>query len=284
MDDPSDRDPEESALLTKKREFLESFFKKGAQLTRDLLRETDHLRRRIVQLEDELAAAGRPAPSQGTLEELLEKLHALEREKQRLLARVETVESESARFADRYGEMEREASDLASLYVAQSQLHASLEVFEVVQVIIEVLLNFVGAQRFALYAVGDDGKLHMLASEGVNPDTLGPVAPGPGVLGSLAAGGEPYLEPDACTLRREPGKQEPTVAFALREGGRVVGAVAVWCFLPQKEALEELDRRMFELLWTGAGCALEAARLAARARGGAGDAGGTVEEYRALIE
>lgn len=279
--DPSD----ESTLVAKKRDFLESFFKKGAEFTRELLRENDKLRTRIVQLEDELVASGHPSPSQQTLDELLARLHALEEERRQLLERFSVAEAAGERFSGRFEQIERENNDLASLFVAQTQLHATLDASEVVQVVMEILLNFVGAQRFAVMLADRAGVLRVFTTEGVDPDTLRPVESGRGIIGTVMASGEPHIENDAATERREPGHAEPTVCFPLAVGDRVIGAVAIWCFLAQKHSLEELDRRIFELLWTGGGRALEAARLASRERqrDPAVDDPGFYEEYRSLL-
>lgn len=282
--DPSD----ESTLVAKKRDFLESFFKKGAEFTRELLRENDKLRRRVVELEDQVAASGHPSPSQQTLDELLARLHALEEERRQLLDRFSATEAAGQRFNGRFEEIERENNDLASLFVAQSQLHASLDASEVIQVMMEILLNFVGAQRFAVLLADRTGVLQVFTTEGVDPDTLRPVELGAGGIGQVLSSGGPHVEDDAPGHRREPGREEPTVCFPLAVGGRVIGAVAIWCFLAQKHQLEELDRRIFELLWNGGGPALEAARLAARERQRQDAAttpsdAGFYEEYRALL-
>lgn len=286
--DPDDAD-NASTLVAKKREFLESFFKKGAEFTRELLRENDRLRRQLLQLEDQLAARGRPEPSQSTLDELLAKLHALEEEKRQLLDRLEEIDETGGRFASRYQEIEAENNDLASLFVAQGQLYASLDVREVVQVMIEILLNFVGAQRFAILLADSAGALRVLATEGIDPDTLGAIVPGDGsgVIAEVAARATLEVNDAAPALRRDPAADDPTVCFSLSVGGRTVGVIALWCFLPQKESLEELDRRIFELLWMGGGRALEAARLASLARGievpVASGPHGTYEQYAALM-
>jgi GAF domain-containing protein len=206
-----DAGDDRESLLTKKKEFFETFFRKGAEITRELLAENDRLRRRIVDLEDEL---------------------------------------------------ERENGDLASLYVAQSQLHASLDSAEVVRVIMEIALNFIGAQRFGIYLVDGGGALKVTAAEGIDPDTLGPVPVGQGAIGAAFAEGKLRIDADAPAARREPGSTEPSVCVPLRFGGRSIGVVAIWCFLRQKDSLNELDRRMFELLADAGGHALEAARLA----------------------
>jgi GAF domain-containing protein len=211
-DDADDRD----SLLSKKKEFFETFFRKGAEITRELLAENDRLRRRIVDLEDEL---------------------------------------------------ERENGDLASLYVAQTQLHASLDGAEVVRVILEIALNFIGAQRFAIYRADGASGLRVLAAEGIDPDTLPPVAAGEGAIGGTFAAGALRIDAEAPVARREPGGADPTVCVPLRCAGKSIGVLAIWCFLRQKQELSELDRRLLELLADGGGHALEAARLAGGASG-----------------
>ena len=70
---------------------------------------------------------------------------------------------ESAYAEDLLKENER----LASLYVAASQLHSTLDPFELQQIIVEILLNFVGAKVFALLAPDDEGMLGPLITEGI---------------------------------------------------------------------------------------------------------------------
>jgi len=277
-------DDDRDSLLSRKKEFFDSFFRKGAELTRELLAETDRLRRRIVGLEAELAAVSQPAPSQETLRELVAKLHQLEEERARLLARLADAEAIGSRFGSRVDDIERENNDLASLYVAQSQLHASLSVAGVVEVILEIGLNFVGAQRFAIYLLDREGDLRVLAAEGIDPDTLPAVAPGEAAIGRAFVTGQLHIDDDAPAARREPGRDQPSVCCPLRAGDQLIGVLAVWCFLRQKDEMTDLDRRLFELIASSGGHALEAARLASRARPpSGGHAGGSHEEYAALM-
>ena len=78
---------------------------------------------------------------------------------------------------------------------------------------------------------------------------------------------------------------DPIVCFPLRQGTRVVGAIAIWGFWIQKEELSELDQRMFQLLATSGGHALEAARLAAHdsEQSPASNGGSPFELYSALL-
>ena len=231
-DDRAD-DEDRDSLVSKKKEFFESFFRKGAEITRELLAENDRLRRRIVDLEDAL---------------------------------------------------ERENGDLASLYVAQTQLHASLDAAEVVRVILEIGLNFIGAQRFAIYLVDRAGRLRALAAEGIDPDTLPPVDPDDsGAIGAAFAGAPLIIDAEAPVVRREPGTSDPSVCCPLRARGKVIGVLAIWCFLRQKQHITDLDRRLLELMSDGGGHALEAARLARQGLQGTGQEPGVHEDYAAML-
>src|SRR2546423_14794903 len=99
-------------LAQSKREFIETFFKRGAEFTEELMRENEKLRYRAVQLEEErriLIARGDPTPGsqQSTLRELVARIESLESERQKILNRYQGVENESRDFLDRYHEIER---------------------------------------------------------------------------------------------------------------------------------------------------------------------------------
>ena len=48
----------ELGLVESKREFIETFFKRGAEFTEELMHENERLRFRVVQLEEERRSAG----------------------------------------------------------------------------------------------------------------------------------------------------------------------------------------------------------------------------------
>src|SRR5437868_4235993 len=166
--------PEAPDLAASKREFIETFFKRGAEFTEELMRENEKLRYRVVQLEEErriLVQRGDPTPgSEGrTLRELVARIESLESERAALNKRYEGVARDSQDFSSRYHEIERENNNLANLYVAAYQLHSTMELREVTQIILEILLNFVGAKTFAIQLVDEErGKLRTLAAEGVD--------------------------------------------------------------------------------------------------------------------
>jgi hypothetical protein len=215
--------PEGHGLLEQKKEFLESFFEKGAQLTRDLLRENERLRHRVIELEDQLRAGAGAAGH----------------DDQRAIDRA---------LAERYAEIERENNALASLFVAQSQLHATLHFDQVAEVILEVLLNFVGARDFALIErIG--GAERIIAAHGRVADS---VREHPAVRAALEQGSR--------RVAGVHGGGEPLVCYPLHSDGAIDGAFVIVSFLPQKDALEDVDHRMFDLISDSGGLALQAAR------------------------
>lgn len=274
---------DDSDLLSKKAEFIDSFFRKGAEFTRDMLEENEKLRRRLIVLEAQMSSAKQTQPSSTTIEELVEKIHSLEEERKQQLARFAEVESIESKLSERYSEIERENSDLASLYVAQSQLFSSLKLTEVVQVLIEILLNFVGSDRFAILLADGAGGLKVLAAEGFTPADMPIFAADQGAIGATMSSLRLHCEPD-IGADREPGADDPFVCIPLVHDGHAIGAIAAWGFLQQKQALVEVDHRIFDMLADSGGRALEASRLAAMAHGAdPGPGRGSYEEYAALL-
>jgi hypothetical protein len=166
----------------------------------------------------------------------------------------------------------RENERLASLYVAASQLHSTLDPFEVQQIIVEILLNFVGAKVFALLAPDDDGTLAPLVTEGIDPADVPRRVPGNagGLIGDVFAGSPAHVASSPTPGRS--ADREPLVVIPLRVrlAGKphVVAVLAVWEFLQQKTELTEVDTELFTLLSESAGVALEAALCAEKTGGG----------------
>lgn len=256
-DDPPD-------LVTRQKEFLDAFFKKGAEFTEELLRENEKLRFRVAKLEEQIASSARAIPTPATLKELVEKIHSLEQEREQLLLRFSSVEAENRDFVQRYQQIERENNNLASLYVASYQLHSTLDLRDVLQIVVEIVLNFIGARTFAVMLLDDESReLRAVAVEGAAKEAVPARKLGAGVVGQVAESGEPRFQKMA--LHADPARDEPAICVPLRFRDRVVGVIAVWEFLQQKTELADVDYEIFNLLGAHAASALEAARLAAEA-------------------
>src|SRR3990172_434772 len=154
-------------ILSRKKEFLDSFFKKGAEFTEEILRENEKLRFRALELEEQLAAAARAISTRVTVQELQDRVEALERERGELTEKFKRVEAESRAYLERPARIEHENHNLANLYVAAYQLHSTFDLREVLQQVVEILLNFVGAKRFAVLLWDDEaGRLRAAGPPG----------------------------------------------------------------------------------------------------------------------
>jgi hypothetical protein len=258
-------------LVESKREFIETFFKRGAEFTEELMHENEKLRFRVVQLEEErralvTASTMTDKPGAGALRELVARIEQLESEREKLLSRFSGVERENHEFSDRYHDIERENNNLANLYVASFQLHSTLDLRELTQIILEILLNFVGAKTFAIQLVDEDhGKLRTLATEGVDRARVPEGSAAEGRIGEVIKTGHTYI--DGERLRARADLERPVIIVPLKIRDKVVGVVIIWDLLSQKTALADVDYELFNLLAAHAASALQGAWLAAELKG-----------------
>lgn len=262
-------------LVESKREFIETFFKRGAEFTEELMRENEKLRFRVVQLEEErraLAASAHsttPAAGAGALKELVARIEQLEAERESLMSRFSGVEKLNHDIYERYHDIERENNNLANLYVASFQLHSTMELRELTQIILEILLNFVGAKTFAIQLVDDEhGKLRTLAAEGIERARVPEGGIAEGRAGEVIKSGHPYIDGERLRVRADLAHLDrPVIVVPLKIRERVVGVVIIWDLLSQKTALADVDYELFNLLAAHAASALQGAWLAAELKG-----------------
>ncbi|MBW2276692.1 MAG: hypothetical protein JRF63_04315, partial [Deltaproteobacteria bacterium] len=179
-------------LAAQRDEFLDTFFRKGAEFASELLDELETLKTKLNEMTLENAELRHHLASDDAIRELLVKIDKLEAEKKKLRSRAEVAVREIHNYEGRYSEVERELDSMANLYVASYQLHATLETSEVLSVIEQVLMQFVGVGSFSIYLVRHDDKarplepVHAFQCEGVeiHAETWGE-----GPIGEAAATG-----------------------------------------------------------------------------------------------
>ena len=245
-------------LFERADEFL-AVFRRGAEFTKELVDENARLRRRLVEVESRQDEAAQDSTEWEKLrEELLERIRGLEGERTDVLERMRTLEEENRQFAERFVEVEEENNHLANLYVASYQLHSTLNVSEVVKIVIEIVINLVGAQTFAVYVHDEKtGLLEAVAAEGEDVAVFPSMPLGEGVVGACVATGAIH-----CGAEAAPGDfARPIVAIPLRVNDRPIGAIAIFELLVQKEGLTPLDHELFTLLAGHAATAIFAAQL-----------------------
>lgn len=232
-------------------------FRKGAEFTQELLRENERLRREVARLEQQQLAASDEHAWEKLRAELLARIESLEGERTDMLERLRQVEAENRDFTERYIEIEEENNNLASLYVASFQLHSTLHLPEVLRIIVEIVINLIGAEVFAIYVLDEKTDvLSPVAAEGAGVSDFPACRLGEGMIGRAVARGE-----TACAEDLEGGDERPIVAIPLRVQERPIGAIAIHRLLQQKDGFTPLDHELFTLLAGHAATAIFAARL-----------------------
>ena len=245
-------------LFGRGEEFL-SLFKRGAEFTKELLRENERLRARIMDVEETQESAARnPEDWEKLRRELLLKIDNLEQEYRSVRERLRQVEEENQQFAGRYIEIEEENNNLANLYVASYQLHSTLDLEEVLKIIIEIVINLVGAEVFAVYILDENtGELGVAASEGVPPSEFPRCKIGSGPIGKALQS----TEPTCWKTDRSTDLTQPIVCIPLSVQSSPIGAITIYSLLQQKDGFTALDDELFTLLAGHAATAIFASRL-----------------------
>lgn len=237
-------------------------FRRGSEFTKQLLEENANLRQRMTQVEArQISASQDPEDWEGLRLELADRVSLLENERQTLLGQLKTVESENQQFAERYLEIEEENNNLANLYVASYQLHCTLEPNEVFKVILEIVINLIGAEVFCVYAYDEKTRqFRAVAAEGAPLSAFPEVRVGEGALGRSVASGE-VVAGDPAAGGTSPGSGEPLICIPLRVEDEPAGAIAIYQLLQQKDGFSSLDRELFSLLAGHAATAILASKL-----------------------
>ncbi len=245
-------------LFKQGEEFLQ-IFSRGAEFTKELLVDNERLRAKLVGLEQEQTDASRtPEEWDKYRHELQMRLEDLEEECASVRVRLQQVEEENQQFAARYLEIEEENNNLANLYVASYQLHSTLDLDEVLKIIVEIVINLVGAEIFAVYLLdGNSGQLDVAVSEGAGASEF-PSCSQPGSLIAKALDrGEPL-----CGDPTQPSNmREPIVCIPLIVQNRPIGLIGIFELLQQKDGFSALDHELFSVMGGHASTALFAARL-----------------------
>jgi hypothetical protein len=247
----------ESKLSSRAEDFL-ALFNKGAEFTRELLRENERLRGRLAMVTDRQEMAARdPGDWEKLRQELMARIASLEEECTTVRERLDQVELENSQFAQRYVEVEEENNNLANLYVSSYQLHSTLALDEVLRIITEIVINLIGADVFAIYLIDGESDLLPVASEGLELSAFPKAKLGAGVLGKAIASNE-----STCwDAQRSEDLSQPIVCVPLVVQNRPIGAIAVYGLLAQKDGFSALDHELFNMLGGHAATAIFAAKL-----------------------
>jgi GAF domain-containing protein len=247
-----------TALKEKRDAFLHTFFKRGAELTDEIVHDNKRLRDQLARLESENMALKTQLASDQAIRDLLTKIEDLEREKGRLLSAVEEKEEITGRITNRFAEVESELESFANLYVASFQMHLSPSVAGVLRHVKELLGQLVGARSSAVYFLDAPARrLEAVAADGIGLDSVPPIAVQDGAPGGVVeAAVERALLTGVAHVSVEDAPARPAACVPLMIGDRAVGVVVVYELLEQKRRFLTVDRELFKLLGAHAAVAL----------------------------
>ena len=249
---------------TKKGQEFFQMFLKAKEFTEELMRENERLRFKVANLQSSTPAPLAAGPPDDRVRELTGRIRELEGRLAELEARYRKVEEENKEFADRYIEIEEQNNNLANLYVASYQLHSTLDFKEVIQIVQEIVINLIGAEAFAILLLDEKtNDLRAIACEGedvVPGIEILSARLGDGILGGVAKTGESYyinqdVEGGRVTL------EKPLAAVPLKIKEHVIGLIAIYKLLQQKDSFSAVDYELFSLLAAHAATAIFSSKL-----------------------
>jgi len=251
---------QDGGALSKKVEDFMSVFKKGEEFTQELLKQNEILRFKIAQLESVTRQSG---PTSGThISALAERLQALEDENKALLDKFRMVEEENKDFANRYVEVEAENNNLANLYVASYQLHSTLDFNESLKIILEIVMNLIGAEEFSIMMLDEKtNELSIVAQEGMGAEPRPGIRLGNGIIGTTAKSGEAYYRQGNPSDLSGVDYEHPLICIPLKIKEHVIGIIAIYKLLIQKPELSAVDYELFSMLAGHAATAVFSSQL-----------------------
>lgn len=244
----------------KAEEFLQVFYK-GAEFTKELMEENEKLRYKVMQLEEGTKSKEEDPHLKERLVKMEKEIRSLEEDKERLLRIHEEVEQENKDFADRYIVVQEENNNLANLYIASHQLHSTLDYKEVLRVVLEIVINLIGAETFCLMLLDEKhNEMATVAAEGIEVYQVKNIKIGKGTIGEVAKTGESYFSQD-LTNNTELDLENPVACVPLKIKENVIGLLVIYKLLVQKSEFKNIDFELFSLLASHAATAIYSAKL-----------------------
>ncbi len=250
---------EEATPAGEPRNMVKQFFRKGEAFIEELLNENERLRMHVMHLESRLHESKAEVPSSENTAELQAILERLKQEHEDLRQRYDEMVSETQKHKARYENIEEENDKLANLFVASYQLHSTMELEEALRIVTEILLNFVGAGRFALF-IREKDILEPVSSYGITINDLSPVDMNEPWVQKMTKPAKPHV----AALSLQPGEFEqdkPVACLPLHIQDSLTGAIFIYSFLQQKLSISPVDMELFNLLSEHTAVVLEGARL-----------------------
>lgn len=251
-------------------EYLLRVFEQGKAFTEQLLRENAELRSAIGRLQKQAGEGPRaqalPADFDAKLkkkyDELADTYNQLRDRYRKLASELNAIKTENIDFAKKYVEIEEQNTSLANLYVASYQLHSTLDFGEVVRIVVEIVINLIGAEKLGIFLFDEETeRLECVAHEGLTENERRSIIVGQGLQGKVAALGESYYITDEAKQRKAEKQDEPIACIPLKIRDRLIGVISIYRLLRQKDGFTSIDFKLFDLLAGHAATALYSSRL-----------------------
>ncbi len=179
----------------------------------------------------------------------------------RLKRRIADLESENREFAEQIINIEEVNNVLSNLYVASSRLHAVLDRSRVATIINEVVINFIGAEKFALLTLDQEsGELRFETGEGFGDGEFPRISASEGIWREVVEEGRSSFSEDAVAEGSD-DPLKPIAAIPLRIHEQPIGVLAIYRLFVHKESFNPLDYQLFSMLAEHAAGALFSSRI-----------------------
>lgn len=251
---------DEEEVQDKGQEFF-NIIQKQKSFVEELMQENERLRFALAKSESGSPTDDPDSSGEG-VSHLRKKIGELEESNAALEARFQQVEEENKDFAQRYVEIEEQNNNLANLYVASYQLHSTLDFQEVISIVQEIVINLVGAEKFAIFLLDEKTMdLGVIAWEGFEEGKQFPrVNLSDGVIGGVAKTGEPFYINEASDDYVQ-DLLHPIACIPLKIKEHVIGVISINNLLVQKDSFSAVDYELFTLLAGHAATAIFSSRL-----------------------
>jgi len=159
-------------------------------------------------------------------------------------------------------QMERNHFLLMRLNAASARLIQSLDGGDVFDAIAEIIANLIGSEEIAVFDYSPaEHNFSLVWSWGVESDALQPFLCGAGMFGRAVEQSISQFkerQPEALLL---PFEKKLTACVILKSSREIVGVIAIFDLLPQKNGLEWSDYELLKFLETYAAVAIQFQRL-----------------------
>lgn len=159
-------------------------------------------------------------------------------------------------------QLERNHFLLGRLHAASARLVQTLEQGDVFEAVAEIIANLMGSEEVAIFNYLPATQTFSLAwSWGLEASVLQPFESGAGMFGRAVHQGISQFQERQPVGVLLPHEKNLTACIVLKSSSGVVGVIAIFGLLPQKNNLEWVDYELLKFLETYAAVAIHFQRL-----------------------